>query len=447
MGSSSSGGGGTQSASVYTVATDQPLPSVISCQITVTGVTIHNSTTNTDDSVFSGSQVIDFAQLSGLHQLMDLNAVEPGTYTSATVTISNPQIGFINAPGGGAEPTVQTVDGTLSMNSVMVTFANPFVLNNADLVGLRMEFDIRQSLATDGSGNITGAVNPVFHMQLLDATNSQVSIDEFLAGYVGASGNGNFMVQGPHGRQWTVETNSSTMFDDSDVPMSSYTTNTILGITGTLDPVSKDIVATEVQVVSNSGFYLGGLFTFINPATGPATSADVYVRDELPAINGISPGDIASLTLNGSEVYRIGHINLPLTTLLFNNSALAAGQRVGVGGTLDTSSGTPVLTPKRVVLRRQGQAGTLAGNVVINSGNNGSFQLTDNWTAGVLLPAPLTVLTTNDTVFINLSGLSALQGAPTTTPVRVVGFIIIDSQLNPPAPVLVARTVEEPTSE
>jgi hypothetical protein len=237
------------------------------------------------------------------------------------------------------------------------------------------------------------------------------------------------------------------MFDDSDVPMSSYTTNTILGITGTLDPVSKDIVATEVQVVSNSGFYLGGLFTFINPATGPATSADVYVRDELPAINGISPGDIASLTLNGSEVYRIGHINLPLTTLLFNNSALAAGQRVGVGGTLDTSSGTPVLTPKRVVLRRQGQAGTLAGNVVINSGNNGSFQLTDNWTAGVLLPAPLTVLTTNDTVFINLSGLSALQGAPTTTPVRVVGFIIIDSQLNPPAPVLVARTVEEPTSE
>jgi hypothetical protein len=147
--------------------------------------------------------------------------------------------------------------------------------------------------------------------------------------------------------------------------------------------------------------------------------------------------------LNGSEVYKIGHINLPLTTLLFNNSALAAGQRVGIGGTLDTSGATPQLTVSRVVLRRQGQAGTLAGNVVVNNGNNGSFQLTDNWTAGVLLPAPLTVMTTNDTVFINLSGLSALQGAATTTPLRVVGFVIVDPGLSPAAPVLVARSVEQ----
>ena len=441
--SSTGSGSGAQTASVYTVATDAPLPSVISCQITVTGVTVHNSVTNTDVSVFSGSQVIDFAQLSGLHQLMDLNAVPTGTYTSATVTISNPVIGYINVPGGGGEPTIQTVNGTLGMGSVMVTFANPFVLNAADLVGLRMEFDLRQSLATDSNGNITGAVNPVFEMALRDATDSAVTIDDFLTGYIGASGNGNFVVQGPHGRQWTVETNDNTMFDDSDVSMSSYTTNTILGITGTLDPVSKDIVASEIQVVSNSGFYFGGLLTFVNPATGPATSADVYVRDELPSVNGISPGDITTLGLNGSEVYRIGHINLPLTTLLFNNSALAAGQRVGVGGTLDTSSGTPQLTVKRVVLRRQGQAGTLAGNVVVNNGNNGSFQLTDNWTAGVLLPAPLTVLTTNETNFINLSGLSALQGAATTTRLRVVGFVIVDPAMSPAAPVLVARSVEQ----
>ncbi len=443
---STSTGGGSQTASIYTIGTDQPLPSVISCQITVTGVTVHNSVTNTDESVFSGSQMIDFAQLSGLHQLMDLQPVPTGTYTSATVTISSPQIGFINVPGGGAEPTIQTMAGTLSTNSVMVTFANPFVLNNADLVGLYMDFDLRQSLATDGSGNITGAVNPVFHMALLDATDTEVGIDDFLAGYIEASGNGNFVVQGPHGRQWTVETNSNTMFDDSDVPMSSYTTSTILAITGTLDPVSKNILASEVQVVSNNGFYFGGLFTWINPATGPATSADLYVRDELPAVTGIEPGDIATLPLNGTEIYKIGHINLPLTTLLFNNSALAAGQRVGVGG-MYNQGGSPELTVHRVVLRRQGQAGTLAGNVVVNNGNNGSFQLTDNWTAGVLLPAPLTVMTTNDTNFINLSGLSALQGAPTTTRLRVVGFVILDSQLTPPAPVLVARSVQELTSD
>src|SRR5208282_376573 len=132
-------------------------------QITVTGVTINNGTT--DVSVYSGSQNIDFAQLSGLHQLMDLNAVPSGTYGYATVAISSPVIGFINAPGGGVEPTIMTLDGTLSQGTAQVNFANPFTINNADLVGLAMEFDLRQSLVTDGMGNITGAVNPVFHMK------------------------------------------------------------------------------------------------------------------------------------------------------------------------------------------------------------------------------------------------------------------------------------------
>jgi hypothetical protein len=157
-------------------------------------------------------------------------------------------------------------------------------------------------------------------------------------------------------------------------------------------------------------------------------------------VDGISPGDITPLTLNGTEKYRIGHINLPITTLLFNNSALAAGQRVSIGGALVTNNGTSTLTPHRVILRRQGQAGTLAGNVVVQNGNAGSFQLNDNWTAGILLPQPLTVMTTSVTDFINLSGLSALQGQ-TGTPLGVVGYVLIDPQTS--QPVLIAGAVAQ----
>lgn len=35
-----------QSANVFTVGTDAPLPSVVSCEITVTGVTLFNGTNN-----------------------------------------------------------------------------------------------------------------------------------------------------------------------------------------------------------------------------------------------------------------------------------------------------------------------------------------------------------------------------------------------------------------
>ncbi len=434
-----SGGGSSDQASVFTIGTDAPLPSVISCQIMVTGVTIFNGTTNVP--VLTNSQDVDFAQLSGLHQLLDLNAVPTGTYTSATVTISSPVIAFIDTTQN--PPVINTINGTLSQSSVTVNFANPFVLNNADLVGLRMEFDLRQSLATDANGQITGTVNPVFNMQLLNSSDANVSIDDFHGGVVGTTGNSSFVMQGPKGRQWTVQTNSSTAFDDPSEPISSFTTNTIVEVSGQLDPVTKDIDASEVEVVSNDGFFLAGLFTSIRPPSGPATQADLYVRAELPDITGIEDGQITTLGLNGSEQYRIANINNPITTLLFNNSALAAGQSVGVGGKLTTTNGVSTLTVHRVVLRRQGQAGTwVPGSTTIQSGNNGSFQLTDNWTAGVLLPSPLTVLTTDQTNFINLSGLSALSGTQ-AIPLRVVGFILINPATS--QPVLVARSVEEIT--
>jgi len=424
-------------ASVFTVGTDAPLQGVVSCQITVTGVTLNNGTTNV--SVLSNPQVVDFAQLSGLHQLLDLNSVPTGTYTSATVTVATPVIGFIDTTQN--PPAVSTINGTLSQSSVTVNFANPFVLGDADLVGLRMEFDLRQSLATDGSGNVTGAVNPVFHMQLLAADDSNVSIDDFYAGVVGVTNGTTFVIQGPKGRHWTVQTGANTALDDPSEPVSSFTTDTIVEVSGQLDPVTHDIDASEVEVVSNDKFFIGGLFTSIRPPSGAATQADVYVRAVLPDINGVQDGQIQTLSLDGSENYRIANIANPITSLLFNNSALTAGQSVGIGGTLTTSNGMSTLTVHRVVLRRQGQGGAwIPGSTVVQSGNAGSFQINDQWTAGILLPSPLTVLTTNGTRFINLSGLSGLTGTQAIQ-LRVVGFILVNPSTS--APVMVARAVEQ----
>jgi len=436
-GSSSSTGTGTgqNTASVFTVGTDASLPSVVSCQVMVTGVTIFNGTTNVP--VLTTPQSVDFAQLSGLHQLLDLHAVPTGTYSSATVTISSPVIGYIDTSKN--PPVISTINGTLSQSSVTVNLAAPFVVGNADLVGLRMEFDLAKSLVTS-AGQITGAVNPVFHMQLLSATDANVSIDDFRAGVVAVTGSNTFIVQGPKGRQWTVQSNASTVMDDPSVPVSSFTTNTIVEISGQLDTVTKNIDASEIEVVSNDGFVLAGLFTSIRPAAPqPATAADLFVRSELPDITGVQDGQITTLTLNNSEVYRIANINNPITSLLFNNSSLVPGQSVGIGGKLVTTNGVSTLTVHRVVLRRQGQAGTwVPGSTTVQSGNSGSFQLTDNWTDGVLLPAPLTVLTTNATNFINLSGLSALSGTQ-AIPIRVVGFILYNSATG--GPVMVARAV------
>ncbi len=126
--------------------------------------------------------------------------------------------------------------------------------------------------------------------------------------------------------------------------------------------------------------------------------------------------------------------------MLFSNTTLAAGQRVGIGGALNGSGSSQTLTVHRVVLERQGQQGAwVPGSTQIQTGNAGRFQLNDDFLAGVLLPQPVTVMTTNFTTFVGLSGLSALTG---TQPLRlrVVGFILVNQQTNQPE--IVARRVE-----
>jgi hypothetical protein len=294
--------------------------------------------------------------------------------------------------------------------------------------------DIAASLATN-NGQLTGVINPTFDVALLNATDANVSIDDFRAGFVGTVNANTFTVQGPHGRQWTVVTNNNTDFDTAEQP-SSYTANSIIDISGQLDPVTKSIDASEVAEISTDKFVLGGLFTSIRPpAPASATAADLYVRSELPDITGLAPGQITTLTLNGSENYKIANIRLPvITSLLFNNNSLTPGQAVAVGGVINTSNGTTTLIPHRVVLERQGQFGTVTTPPTVTNGNVGSFQLNDNSPAGILLPSPLTVLTFNATRFINLSGLSAVTGK-----IRVVGFILFNNG----APVMVARSVEQ----
>jgi hypothetical protein len=430
-GSGLGGGSGSQTASVFTMATDAPLPSVVSCQVQIDGVSLNGS-----PNLLSTPALIDFARWSGLHQLVDLNAVPVGTYTTATITLdatTPPVIQYIDTTVN--PPAIHTLPGTsLSKTTVTVPLAKSFTLNANDLVGFRMEFDIAASLATN-SGQLTGVVNPTFDVALLNAADAKVSIDDFRAGFVGTVNANTFTVQGPHGRQWTVTTNNNTDFDTAEQP-SSYTANSIVEISGQLDPVTKSIDASEVAELSTDKFVLGGLFTSIRPpAPASATAADLYVRSELPDITGLAPGQITTLTLNGSENYKIANIKLPvITSLLFNNNSLTPGQHVAVGGVINTSNGTTTLIPHRVVLERQGQFGTVTTPPTITNGNVGSFQLVDNSPAGILLPSPLTVLTFNATKFINLSGLSAVTGK-----IRVVGFILFNNG----APVMVARSVEQ----
>lgn len=451
------GGGNTvtqqmqpQSGTVFISGSDAPLPSVVSFQVMVTGIAVTDANNNTQ-TVYSGSQPIDFARLNGLHTLLDVNSIPAGTYQSVTVTMSSPVIGYLNVTNPQTNPptrpTISMLDDTpqsnpqlsLTTSSVTIQLANPLVVNSGDVVGLSFEFDIRKSVAVNGSGQITGQITPTLGLKAVTPSDSDAYIDEFIAGVVSITGTNSFTIQGPHGHMFTVNTDSSTEWEGGD-SISALTSTSIVSISGTLDRLTGDFDADTVAILSQNQFYAGGLITYVDPPTGTAQDFDLYVRDVLPSGTGFKSGQISTIDLTGNEKYFIYwmhnvFVNAHWSTIFFNSSLLVPGQHVSIGGPFSNGS----VTVKRVVLRHEGHTGTL----VANSANTGTstFLFNSNGLAGVLFNGPVTVYVTPFTRFGGgLNGLQDLTSNP-TNPLRVIGVVLKDPISG--QPVFVARSVTE----
>jgi hypothetical protein len=433
-----------QNGSVFVTGTDAPLPSVVSFQVDITGITVSDGT-NPPVSVLSNTQTVDFARLNGLHTLLDLNTIPAGTYTGVTVTLANPQIGYLNLTNPQTNPptrpTISTLNSTtspaasLTQSSVTITLASPLVVSANNIIGLSFDFDLHKSIQVDMNGQITGAVNPNLDLRAITPDDADAYIDEFVAGVVSVNAGGNsFVIQGPHGRQFTVNVNDQTEFENGE-SLADLTTTSIVQISGTLDRTSAAFLADTVGIVSQNGFYAGGLVTFVDPATGAANDFDLYVRSTLPTGTGFQTGQISTINLTGDEKFFIYWWHLKFPSFLFNSSLMVPGQRVSVGGPFSNGA----VTVKRVVLRHEGHVGTW----VVGSTDTGAstFQFNSSGLAGVLFNGPVTVYCTPFTNFRGgLNSLGDLTGT-TALNLRVVGLVLKDPISG--QPVFVARRVEK----
>lgn len=433
--SSPSTGGSGATGAAFVIGTDAPMAAVTSFAVQVDSVTAMDSNGN-QVSLVSGAPTVDFARYNGLQTLLDLNDVPVGTYTSVTVTLGSATIGYLNTVTGSA-PTIQSEAATLSTSTVTVQLAKQLVVTQTEPVGLRVDFNLQKSIQVDANGQITGQVTPTFEITSVATSDPGGYVDEFDAAVVSVNATGQtFVIQGPHGRQFTVDVTGQTEFDNNE-SLSSLTTSSIVQISGTLDRADSTIDADEVAVLSQDGFYAAGQVTYVQPATGAANSFDLYVRGLLPTTTGLSQGQIAQVNLSGNENYFIYWMHNPLTQFLFNDAGLLPGQAVAVGGPASGATNAQAVTVKRIVLRHWGFNGTLVAGSV--NPNTNTFQMNVTGFAGQLVPGPVTVYVANGTTYRN--GPTALSGVAGLTNIRVVGLLI----KNPVGgqPVILARYVDE----
>jgi len=180
-----------QQGRVFVTAEDAPLPSVLAFNINLDKITLSNGLTSV--TVFSTSQAVDFARLLGLRTLVGFSAVTPGTYSSATIQLSNPVISYLDL--STSPPSVATIGGTFTHSTVTVALSKPLVVGPNGLAGLHMEFDLRQSLQVNSTtGQLTGMVNPQLDLRPVKAADPDALITDLRGGLVSV-GSSSFLLQ------------------------------------------------------------------------------------------------------------------------------------------------------------------------------------------------------------------------------------------------------------
>lgn len=440
---SCSGGGSSslsnttpKSATVYVTGSDAPLPSVLSFQVGVQSITLYNGSTNV--SLVNEPSSIEFSRLLGLRTLLALNSIPVGTYTSVTITLANPVISYLDITT--TPSSVKTINGTLLNNTVTYTLATPLTVTDNGLGGLHMHFDLRDSIKVDSNGQMTGVVDPHIQFRTLTINDDDATVDELHGSLVSVNSAGNsFLIQRPNGRQITIKVDSNTNWDGTDT-INTIAPPLIMEVSGKVQ-ADGSILATDVEAITRDSAFLSGLVLNALPTTGPANSLTMLVREEIPVLSGIDVGKPATLTLGSNTVFSIFKMRLPVEAYLFNSSQLVGGQRIFVGGAINTTTTPASFDTRRVILHRQGLEGKyVAGSLQVTSGNNGSFQLNANGLQGYLFGAPIKVLTTSATRFRNIPDLSGV--ANTTGPIYAMGLLLKDP--NTGNPVLVAGLVGQP---
>ena len=348
-----------------------------------------------------------------------MNDVPVGTYDSVTITLGTGTIGYLNT--STPPPTVSTMAASYATgsNPVTINLTNPLVIKEANTpVGLRIDFDLAKSIGVDGTGAINGTVTPTFNVATVKNSDKGGYIDEFIAGVVSV-GTQSFVVQGPHGEQFTINVSGMTQWDGT-ATLSSLNTSSVVEVMGQLDPADQTLDADEVGVLTDSKFYATGQITYVTPSSGAATSFELYTRSMEPTSVPLTLGQIATVNLTGNEKYSIYWMRNPLTQFFFNSSALVAGQDVAIGGPDTGVVSETNVGVTRINLRNWGFNGTIVKGS--QSASAGTFQMQITGFAGVLVPQTVTVYLFPDSDF--RFGLGAFSDLADGATVRVVGLLL-----------------------
>jgi hypothetical protein len=423
------------SGSVVVLGSDTPFCDVVSFQVTVTGATLtpqgsSGVITTAPVSLISSATParVDFATLMDSSSVLTLSDVPSGTYSQATITLSDPQLTYLDFSTSPARPV--TIVPTLDSLTFTVDIDPDLTVTTGGAVALDLDFRLIDSVEVDDTGKITGVVNPLFRFRprAPSALNGFGDLDGLHGLVMGVnapatSGTfaGSFTLQtlGGKGPTLSVNVSDSTVFDgvadlSSLLPTTFVEADAFVDSSGNI--VAREVDAEELADPGQGRAAFVGVITSVTRDVPPvANEFTLFVGESDPDVSlSVPPTFNHIVKISPKTLFKIAADEVNQASLVFDASTLGAGQEVVVHGNFlaATPTSPAILNANSIYLRLQSVVGNFSEVLVAGAdGRTGGFSFAP--CASLLAGQPFIALTFADTAFVDVATLNTLDPAPT----------------------------------
>jgi len=405
---------GTQRSTAVINVSDAASDRLVALELTFDSIALTRSD-GSSVSVLSSTRRIEATHIAGTTEGLALSSILQGTYIGAVISVSSPDIAFINNAGQVVEKEDPAFTATVTtpISPALVVGTGPVVLN--------FDINAKNSVAINlATGNVT--LTPTFTVltapvppagQESEEEDQNGAFDHVVGQVTAVSATGFTMNVGQSGWRVGFKVSSSTRFDNG-VTFANVVTNSLVRVEG-VTQADGSILANEVEIVgANPAQEAEGIVT--TTFGNPVSSFSMLLHDGSGGM--VTPGMLVSMILvqiSPVTTFRVDNGDLDIngwSLPQFSAASLSKAQRIEVDG-LQNSSG---LTATAVKLEQQALTG------IVSELANSQFTL--------MLPSDsaFALLTGMTTVTIYVSKSASIDGATLVNgaTVKVRGLLLLN---------------------
>lgn len=427
-GGTSNGPEAVKQGPLYTFMSDAPLGDVLTFRLTFSGMSLAVSGSATNRVVvFPTASLaprvqLNFASLRDVPNVFYLTTVPVVSYDGLYLTLSLNQMVVYDPT---LSPPVRNVPIKLHTSPAPLPIQPELTVTTTTVQALKVDFDMPRSIAVDAQGQVTGDVTPYFTVTQV-APNSTDGFGYFddLLGFVssvtpypiGQTFTGAIAVQTLSGSGPLLTVYLTGQTDFYGVPdLASLETGRIVEVGASVDS-SGNFVARNIEVEDRASVidqqiaFVGLVLPDpVKDSNGNVIQFQLFVRQEEPDRSSAVPLDtVVTVNVPPSTAFQVSSRTSNFANFPFNAASIATGQELIVHGVYSTFTDQPtIVAPTSIYLKLQTMQGKMQSLVQVGSDDKtGAFWLVPD--GKILQGAPLLVLTSQETNYVNIFGLGQI---------------------------------------